>query len=256
MLFVRTVRLSKPDDDLYSTTMNSFANNTPKPVDERESELLARVRKGDRYATNAMINRYDKWCTWYTNRIIRSNPSFAHCYDDVRQEVIVAMIEAMRTFDPERGNSLASYLTLIVGRCSFTFLYDHIGTTLAVGSWHMRSVVHNARSIAVGIDHAREIANYCNSPVDIDEVWDVVERKGGVDCSVEDDLEVKRARAAIERGLQEFKGGRQEALRAYCFGDEVESAVVVGKRFGFSGSRMTELFRALVAKVKCQEIAV
>jgi DNA-directed RNA polymerase specialized sigma subunit len=66
---------------------------------------------------------------------------------------------------------------------------------------------------------------------------------------VDEELDAEQVRADVEQVMGSMNDKAQRTLRAYYFGNGDESAVDIGARFGVSGSRVTDLFRALVKKV-------
>jgi RNA polymerase sigma factor (sigma-70 family) len=147
-----------------------------KSVDEYEAGLLERMRAGDNAATTRMLGKYERWCCWFAKRLVCRNRTFLCVVEDVRQEVRIAMVAAMREFDPDRGMSLSSWMCRVLNRSSHRFLFKNIGTTVRVPPGAVRHAFTNAPNKIDGLRLVDALVEPNNVMVDLDEVWEEVER--------------------------------------------------------------------------------
>ncbi len=226
-----------------------------QPVDEHEASLLARVRAGDQRAVGLMLKRYDRWSSWYTSRILKQNKTFWCYYEDVAQEVRIAMIDAMCKFDPDLGGSLTSWMCKVVGSRVHQILFMFIGTNVTLRTNFTQELVRSTHTIREGLWELDEVVERHNVMVDLDEVWDEVECYLVHDDDVDDVLGSALSTSAMElvssSTLDQLSERNRAVVRDVYFGT-FTTYDDVAARYTISRERVRQICLSYTSRIRAK----
>lgn len=124
--------------------------STACPCGCGEEELLVRARQGDGRAVTELIDRYRRLAAGKARNYFLLGSD----HDDVVQEALIGLYQAVRDYDPDRGASFRSFAELCVTRQIVTAIkasarFKHAPLTQAV-SLDQPSTVPGAEGLTLG----------------------------------------------------------------------------------------------------------
>jgi len=241
---------------------------------EEERNLVLRWRAGDKKALARLIDMYNPFLT----KIARSMNAPNAQFDDLMQEGRLGMVEAMQSFDVDRGYGLAALARFYVASRMRLFVSGNSGPVKIPKSRKIREGFHRVlrqiRLEDLALDHplptARKIDICAEHGVTFRE-FEVFERairipshlgrpeEGGVelvdmgfrlDVRIVEEASVAKGREIIMEAMMVLSVRSIEILGLRYFGESPMSLDRVAERLGLSRERVRKIERRALAELK------
>ena len=85
-------------------------------MDYNPYELIYMSRTGDQFAVQALFDFYGPYLGTLVNSALSSYPALRTYYDDIKQEAMISLFDAVETYREDMNTSFKSFLSLVARR--------------------------------------------------------------------------------------------------------------------------------------------